>query len=79
MAKEFEGKQLVLNLIKAIVKKNFNLLETRSVDELVFGGYDSPIFDSVRKLTGMMEKMGVHKDIPEKMGLLYDVSVVSCV
>ena len=75
MENEFQDKPLVVNAIKAVIKKNRKLIETRTVDELVFGGYVSPIFESVKLLLPLMKKMGINKEIPEKMAVLWDVSL----
>lgn len=79
MAKEFKDKALVANAIKAVVAKHFKLMETRTVDELVFGGYVAPIFESLRTLLPLMKAMKIHKDLPEKMAILWDVSLMPLV
>lgn len=67
-------KKLVVNAIKGAIKKNPTAIETRTVDELVFGGYTAPIFEALKSMKSLMEQMGIHKEIPERMAILFDVS-----
>ena len=76
MAKEYPDKPFVINAIKAAIKRSPNLIETRTARELIFEGYKSGIFDSLRSMTPIMRKMGIEKEIPERMAILWDVSCV---
>lgn len=77
MANDFKDKPLIVSAIKGAIKKNATRLETRTVDEIVFGGYKSQIFEALRSMKPIMKKMGIHKEIPEKMAILWSVSFPS--
>lgn len=77
MANDFKDKPFIKAAIKGAIKKNATRIETKSVDEIVFGGYTSQIFEALRSMQPLMEKMGIHKEIPEKMAILWSVSILT--
>lgn len=66
--------KFVLDALKNIIeKRGKNLMETRTIDEIVFGGYSSPIFDALRNVEKIMRAFKIYKEIPDRMAILYDV------